>query len=68
MLQFIIGSRQPFDIIAVKKPSCKVLGDVAKMLNSLTERAHIRFLFLHLIHKSQVVLTHLRSSVLLRIG
>ena len=68
MLQLIIGSRQSFDIIAVKKPSRKVLGDVAKMLNGLTQRPHIRFLFLQLIHESQVVLTHLCSGMSLRIG
>jgi hypothetical protein len=48
MLQLIIGARQSFDIIAVKKPSRKVVGDVTKMLNGLTQRPYLSFLLLHL--------------------
>jgi hypothetical protein len=67
MFELIVGARQSFDIIAVKKPSRKVLGDVAKMLNGLTERPE-GGLLLHLTNVCQVVRTHLCSGVLLRIG
>jgi hypothetical protein len=67
MLQLIIGSRQSFDIRAVKKPSRKVLGDVAKMLNGLTERLE-GGLLLPLTNVCQVVLTNLCSCVVLRMG
>jgi hypothetical protein len=48
MLQLIIGARQSFDIITVKKPSGKVVGDVAKMLHGLTQRSYLSFLLLYL--------------------
>jgi hypothetical protein len=48
VLQLIIGARQSFDIVAAKKSSSKVVGDVAKVINSFTERSSLSFLLPHL--------------------
>jgi hypothetical protein len=67
VFQVIICARSSLHVRAVKEARRKVVGDMAKMLNSLTRRPHVGFLLLHLTNVCQVALTNLCSSVLLRI-
>ncbi len=68
MFEVIVGARQALHVIAVKEASGKVVGDVAKMLNGLTQRFQRSFLLLHLTNVCQVALPNLRPGVVLRIG
>ncbi len=68
MFQVIVGARQALHVIAMKQTRSKVVGDVAKMLNSLAQRFQRSFPLLHLTHVCQVALTNLRPGVVLRIG
>ena len=68
MFQIIIGTRQALHVIALKKASRKVVSDMAKMLNGLSERLHFGLLFLHLANVCQVAFTNLCPGVLLIIG
>jgi hypothetical protein len=52
----------------MKEASREVVGEVAKMLNGLTQRFQSGFLFLHLAHVCQVALSNLGPAVLLVIG
>jgi hypothetical protein len=65
MLQLIIGTRQALHVIAHKEASRKVVSNVAKMLNSLSERLHLGLLFPHLANGCQVAFTNLCPGVLL---
>jgi hypothetical protein len=52
----------------MKQSRCKVLGDLHEMINSCTEGAQARFLFLHVRKVSQVGFSDLRTRLLLVIG
>ena len=52
----------------MKETSREVVGDVTKVLNSLSERSHMGLLFLHLANVCQITLTNLCPGVLLWIG
>ena len=68
VFQIIVGARQSLDVVALKEASSKVVGDVTKMLNGLSERSHLGFVLLHLTNVCQVALSNLCPSVLLLIG
>ena len=60
--------RQALHVIAVKEANREVVGDMTKMLNSLSQLFQRSFLLLHLSNVCQVALTNLRPGVLLLIG
>jgi len=68
VFQIIVSPRQSLHVIALKEASSKVVGDVTKMLNGLSERSHLGLVLLHLTHESQVALSKLCPSGLLWIG
>jgi hypothetical protein len=65
MFQIIIGTRQALHVIALKEASRKVVSEMAKMLNGLSERLHLGLLSLHLANECQVAFTNLCPGVLL---
>ena len=68
MLQIIVGTRQVWDIIAMKQTGSKVPGDFHKVINSCAQPAQTGFLLLHVLNPGQIRLSNLGSRLLLMIG
>jgi len=68
VLQIIVGTREVWHIVTVKKPRRKVLGDLRKMIDGGAQHAQLPFLLLHLGYEGQIVFTDLGSCLLLVIA
>ena len=64
VLQIIVGTRQPFDVITLKDPCSEVVGDVAKMLKRLRKRPQRSKIIPHPCQMSQILFLDLLTAVL----
>jgi hypothetical protein len=68
MFQVIVGPRQVWEVITRKQTRREVLGDLHKVIDSRSESAQARLLFLHVCDEGHIGFSDLRTRLLLVVG